>query len=351
MLAERIESKWIQMFVRALRLCGIGAGDPVAILAETQSRAILVELTALALQQIGARSFTVTLPSPDLQDPVAVRSTGSSAAIGELEPVIAALSRVHTVVDCTVEGMLHAPELKSILAGGARLFMISNEHPEVLERLQPDAALRPAVNRARAHLEAARQMVVRSRAGTDLVVDVADAPVRGAAGYVDEPGKVGYWPGGLVLCFPKTGCVNGRIVLDEGDVNLTFKRYIGKPVELIVRDDHVVEVNGQGLDADLLRDYYAAWNDRGAYGVSHVGWGLNPLARWDSLVMYDKAQVNGTELRAFAGNFLFSTGANEHAGRFTRGHFDFPMRRCTVTLDGIDVVRDGQLVSDPADAR
>ena len=103
MLAERIESKWIQMFVRALRLCGIGAGDPVAILAETQSRAILVELTALALQQIGARSFTVTLPSPDLQDPVAVRSTGSSAAIGELEPVIAALSRVHTVVDCTVE--------------------------------------------------------------------------------------------------------------------------------------------------------------------------------------------------------------------------------------------------------
>ena len=29
MMAERIEGKWIQMFVRALRLCGIGAGDPV----------------------------------------------------------------------------------------------------------------------------------------------------------------------------------------------------------------------------------------------------------------------------------------------------------------------------------
>lgn len=348
MLVEQVSGKWVDMFVRALRLCGIGADDPVAVLAESQSRPILVQLSTLALEQIGARSFTVTLPSPALRDPVVVRSTGSSTALAGLEPVIAGLARVHTVVDCTVEGMLHAPELSSILAGGARLFMVSNEHPEVLERLQPDAALRPSVESARARLGAARKMLVTSQAGTRLEVNVAGAPVRGAAGYVDEPGRVGYWPGGLVLCFPRAGCVNGTIVLAEGDVNLTFKRYIEKPVELLIQDDHVVAINGRGLDADLLRDYYAAWGDRGAYGVSHVGWGLNPRARWDSLVMYDKAQVNGTELRAFAGNFLFSTGANEHAGRFTRGHFDFPMRRCTVTLDGEDVVREGHLVAEQA---
>jgi 2,5-dihydroxypyridine 5,6-dioxygenase len=53
--------------------------------------------------------------------------------------------------------------------------------------------------------------------------------------------------------------------------------------------------------------------------------------------------VNGTELRAFAGSFLFSTGANEHAGRFTRGHFDFPMRNCTVALDGTVVVDRGRV--------
>ena len=59
---------------------------------------------------------------------------------------------------------------------------------------------------------------------------------------------------------------------------------------------------------------------------------------------YDKAQVNGTELRAFAGNFVFSTGSNEHANRFCRGHFDRPMRRCTVQLDGVPVMREGMLV-------
>ena len=59
--------------------------------------------------------------------------------------------------------------------------------------------------------------------------------------------------------------------------------------------------------------------------------------------MWDKADTNGTELRAFAGNFLYSTGANEVAGRFCRGHFDLPMRACTVELDGVAVVSAGTL--------
>lgn len=347
MLVERIEGKWIAMFVRTLRLCGIGPGDAVAILSETQSRDINVQLAELALYEIGARAFHLKLPTPPLADHVPVRSTGSSAAIGELAPVLAALSRTHTVVDCTVEGLLHSRELPSILQNGTRLFMISNEHPEVLERLQPATWLRPYVDEAKRRLADATRMTVRSAAGTALAIDVRDAPVRGAAGYVDQPGQVAYWPGGLCLCFPSAGSVNGTVVLDEGDVNLTFKRYVSRPVELIFENDHVVEIRGRGLDADLLRSHYAAWNDASAYGISHVGWGLNPLARWDSLTMYDKSQINGTELRAFAGNFLFSTGANEHAGRYTRCHFDFPMRRCTIELDGECVVREGELVHQP----
>jgi len=53
----------------------------------------------------------------------------------------------------------------------------------------------------------------------------------------------------------------------------------------------------------------------------------------DTATFY-KRDTNGTELRAFAGNFLYSTGANEVAGRLTRGHFDFPLRGCTVMRKG-----------------
>ena len=74
------------------------------------------------------------------------------------------------------------------------------------------------------------------------------------------------------------------------------------------------------------------------------GYGLNPRARWDSMSLYDKRDFNGTELRAFAGNFLYSTGANEVAGRHTLGHFDLPLRNCTIELDGARVVAAGKLV-------
>ena len=71
----------------------------------------------------------------------------------------------------------------------------------------------------------------------------------------------------------------------------------------------------------------------------------NPPAKdfW-ALTMYDKADTNGTELRAVAGNFLYSTGANEFAGRFTRGHFDLPMMGCDIALDGVAVMQGGKLV-------
>ncbi len=46
-----------------------------------------------------------------------------------------ALAASDLVIDCTVEGLLHSPELGQILAGGARVLMISNEHPEVFDRL------------------------------------------------------------------------------------------------------------------------------------------------------------------------------------------------------------------------
>jgi 2,5-dihydroxypyridine 5,6-dioxygenase len=62
------------------------------------------------------------------------------------------------------------------------------------------------------------------------------------------------------------------------------------------------------------------------------------------MALYDKRDFNGTELRAFAGNFLYSTGANEVAKRYTLGHFDLPMRNCTVTLDDTVVVDQGRLI-------
>jgi 2,5-dihydroxypyridine 5,6-dioxygenase len=266
-------------------------------------------------------------------------------ALGGHDAAVAALSRCALVVDCTVEGLQHAAELPAILAGGARMLVVSNEHPEILERCLPRAEDEALVRDAMRRLKAARRMQVSSRAGTDLAIELAGARIGGVWGFTSKPGTLTHWPGGLVLAFPAAGSVNGTLVLDRGDVNLTFKRYLDDAVRMTIADDHVIDVIGDSPDAELMRGYFEAWGERAAYAVSHVGWGLNARARWDAMAFYDRCDFNGTELRAFAGNFLYSTGANEVAGRHSAGHFDLPLRGCTIELDGQAVVVQGRLIT------
>ncbi len=343
MLTDRVEPQWIEAFERVLRLCKAAPDEPVCLLAESQSRALNIELAELALRRIGCRPFRLTVPTPPQTAPVPIRSTGASRALQGHPSVLAALAASPLVLDMTLEGLLHAPELPQILKAGSRVLMISNEHPEALERLAPDAALEPRVKAAVKRARAASRMTVTSDAGTDLAVDMTGATTAGVWGWTDRPGTVAHWPGGVVVSFPRAGTVNGTLVLDAGDVNLTFKRYLERPVRLTLKDDHIVAIEGSGADAAMMRRYLAAWGDRAAYAVSHVGWGMNPGARYEALAMYDRRDTNGTELRAVAGNFLFSTGANEFAGRFTEGHFDIPVFNTTIALDGEIVVDKGEL--------
>ena len=354
MLQDKIEPAWLDAFEAVLRRCALQPGDTVAVLAESQSRALLCELASLAATRIGCKTFHVTVPSVFATASPVARSTGASAALQNMQPVVAALAGSTLVVDCTVEGLMHAPELPAILKGGARVIYVSNEHPEALARLLPDDTTEPLVKEHVKRLRAAKMMRVTSPAGTDLRISLEGATCGGNWGYTVRPGTMTHWPGGLALAFPAAGSVNGTLVLAEGDVNLTFKRYIERPITLRINNDYVDAIDGAGVDAELMRSYIAAWGDRetasathggrNAYAVSHVGYGLNTAARWDSMALYDKRDFNGTELRAFSGNFLYSTGANEVAKRFTQGHFDLPMRNCTVQLDGVTVVDAGKVV-------
>ena len=343
MLSDRIEGKWIDAFCETFERCGVKAGHGAAILSETQSRQLNVHLAELALLRLGAKVFHIVLPTPRNPHPVPVRSTGASVAIAGLAPVVAALEQAGFVVDCTLEGLMHAPETPAILKAGARILYISNEHPEALERMRPDGKLEQRVRTAAKMLRATKRMRVTSKAGTALDVDMVGASTVGVWGWTEKPGTLAHWPGGIVVSFPKSGTVNGTLVLDRGDVNLTFKRYLEAPVTLTLEQDYLTRVDGIGADAEMMRTYLAAWGDREAYAVSHVGFGMNPNARYEALAMYDRRDFNGTELRAVAGNFLFSTGANEFAGRYTAGHFDIPVMRTTITVDNTVVVRGGVL--------
>ena len=185
MLQENIEPAWLDAFEAVLRRCGLQPGDTVAVLCESQSRPVLPQLGRLAAARIGCAVFTLEVPSVFAPGVPVARSTGASPALQKIAPVLAALAGSTLVLDCTVEGLMHAPELPQILQGGARVLYVSNEHPEALARLVPGDALEPLVKSHVKRLRSARSMRVTSPAGTDLRISLAGASCGGIQAVAD----------------------------------------------------------------------------------------------------------------------------------------------------------------------
>lgn len=145
----------------------------------------------------------LSFPPPRQQTPVPIRSTGASVALQGLGPALQALAASTFIADCTLEGLMHAAELPVILKGGARVLYISNEHPDVLERLAPSSADEQKVRTGMRRLKEAKLMQVTSAAGTNLEIRLEGARVGGVWGCTEKPGTLSHWPGGLCLCFPR----------------------------------------------------------------------------------------------------------------------------------------------------
>ena len=54
----------------------------------------------------------------------------------------------------------------------------------------------------------------------------------------------------------------------------------------------------------------------------------------------------GMEPRSRKGAFMWSTGPNNFLDRYTPYHLDFPMRDCSVYLDGRTIVDSGEVVTE-----
>jgi 2,5-dihydroxypyridine 5,6-dioxygenase len=325
-------------------LCRVQESEICVVLSDEGTRPCLISASVEALRRLKANVFRLEL--------VGVGGEQHGAQVGEgrllkLPPALSALQHASFIVDLTTAlgGLIHDPAREPILEKGARILHIA-ENPEILSRLLPDPELKARVEAAVAQLRQASIMRVTSEAGTDLTVHLSGAVVNGLCGYVDTPGRLDVFPAGFVAAYPAAHSVNGTLVLSPGDIDLTFMRFVDGPVELIIQDDYITEIRGDSVHARLLREYMARWGERDAYATSHVGWGLNSKARWENFAFFPFGETEGMEARSFAGNFLFSSGANRFAGRYSHCHFDLPMRGCSVYLDDTPVVLNGALASE-----
>ncbi len=340
-----MDDVWLTaLFQKEFDWCRVGASESVAIVTEPASPPSYLAASLASLAGRGARPFQVMLPVTPTADGIAVVAQGSGAStiLADFPHVVQLLGTCDLVIDLTLEGLVHSPETQSILAAGARMLWI-REPADALARLLPTEERVRRIDRSVELLAGAREMTVTSKAGTRFRANLEGALLTGSRGFCAERGRWAHWGQGLAAAYVKSLDVDGEIVLDIGDIVFPFNRYVDSRTTLHFREGFVEAIEGDGLDAELIRDYMARWQDPNAYGISHVGWGLHERGLWHALSLYGSTAM-GLDGRVFEGNFLFSTGPNHAAGRQSRCHFDIPMRHCSIFLDGTPIVIDGAIV-------
>ena len=335
-------AKMTLLFRSQFEMCRLAPGQTVAIVSDLGTRRAYVQAAFAAAEELGVDIYEMCVNAIPGWTSVGV------ATIGKCKGTLEALMACDMVLIFHVP--LFAKWLRQVMDNGVRVQMIIDA-PDDLYQLQSPPGLKEAILHATALYESTRQVRVTSKAGTDLTYRRGDYPVMSQYGIADEPGHFDHWGVGLLHTFPNEGSANGVVVIAPGDiVILPYCRYVTDTIHIEVSEGHITRIDG-GVDATLMREWLAEGEtgpgDRDPYAVSHVGWGLNPQCRWDALAQYgDTPERSRAAARSFPGNFLFSTGPNTQGGgkRTTRGHYDVPMRGCTIELDGRVVVEHGRVV-------
>jgi 2,5-dihydroxypyridine 5,6-dioxygenase len=330
------------LFLKQFALSKVSSGEQLVLLSDMTSRPEYVAAAFAAAEELGADIYEMRVNAVPSWTKVGVDTIGGGK--GKL----AALKAADMVV------CLHIPLftnwLRDVMSSGTRFLMIIDA-PDDLETLLAPKGLKEAVKHAHERLGKTREVRVVSDAGTDLAYSCGEYPVMSQWGFSDEPGHFDHWGVGHVHTFPNEGTANGTVVIKPGDiVVLPFCRYVVDEIRLEIRDGFIRRIEG-GLDARLMTDWHednrASAEDMDPYAVSHLGWGMNPQARWYHIALNgDAPERNHAAARVFPGNFLFSTGPNTQGGgkRKTKGHYDVPMRDCTVLLDNDVIIDKGRIV-------
>jgi 2,5-dihydroxypyridine 5,6-dioxygenase len=323
-------AKLAMLFRKEFELCSVRKGETIVLLSDLGARRDYVSAAFAAAEDLGADAYEMCVNAMPSWTKVGVPTVGRCK--GTLEAIKAA-----DMLVC-----LHIPLftrwLKEARDAGTRVLMVIDA-PDELETLMAPPGLKEAVIQAGARLERAKTMHIMRPGGTDLTVKLGEYPTMIQYGFAEMPGRFDHWGAGHVHTFPNEGSANGTVTFKPGDiVVLPYCRY--------VHDEG-------GLDAKLMTDWLegnkANPDDMDGHAISHLGWGLNPQGRWDAIALNGPDPMrHHAGARCFAGNFLFSTGPNSQGGgkRTTKGHYDVPMRDCTVALDNDVIIEQGKFTDE-----
>jgi len=323
----------VPLFKKQLELCKVKEGETIILFNDTEFNEQYPAACLAAAKELNAEVFLMTF-STDMK-------TLSSKAI------LNAWKSADMIIGMTTAvAWLYSNAHNEALAAGARTLMIE-EPVEVLRRMFPCEEVRQRTINGANLLNKGKTLRITSDAGTDLTMSKEGRPGISQYGISDIKGRWDHWPSGLVACAPVEGTAEGTLVIDIGDIILNLGRYVQLPIKLTIREGNIVKFEG-GLDAKLLQECFEASKEKNAYQVSHIGWGTDHRAQWNSIGLRFWEGGGEMDAESYYGNMLIAFGTNSFFG--TKGknvckfHFDIPCRNHSFYVDNQLVVDKGVII-------
>lgn len=336
----KLDLEMFDLFKRELELCKVAEGQTVVVLTANDEWQEYAQAFMAAANHLGADTFNLNVRR---RQENAVGVQGRHPLVGN-RLAMDTLKSASMVIDLV--GLLFSREQAEIQAAGVRILRVM-EPFHVLKQMFPTEDLKRRVETAKRMLETARKLRFTSTAGTDVEYQLGQYPVMSEYGFTDEAGRWDNFPSGFAFTQANDGGVNGVVVMQPGDILCAFKQYVQSPVNLRIENGMVVEISGSGMDAELVRSYMNSFSDPRAFAVSHIGWGLNEKARWYQFsVTRQLPSEHVMNALSFYGNVLFSLGPNVELGgsNDTACHLDLPLRNCSLWLDDVQILNNGDVV-------
>jgi leucyl aminopeptidase (aminopeptidase T) len=183
-------------------------------------------------------------------------------------------------------------------------------------------------------LTGAKEAVVRTASGTDLVLNLDGREGLADHGLFTQPGDFGNLPAGEAYIAPVEGLGQGRLVVPVGwwhglteDMALTFENGLVRKIEgggqIRARLLPLLGL-GEGMEPDRAR-----------CNLAELGIGTNPFAR---------SVESGLEAEKIKGTIHIAIGDNAHIGGVVSAdvHFDMIIPDVDLLLDGEKVIDNGK---------
>ncbi|MHC4675865.1 MAG: hypothetical protein ACYTBZ_25530, partial [Planctomycetota bacterium] len=252
MMNPSAASELVGLFEYQLSMCKLEPDELCLVISDTAFNPVYSDACIGAALNLGASAYKQILP---FDHPLPSKAMGAAWLEADL------------IVYMTTHKLHYHKRMGQALEKGGRALM-AVQPLEVLSRLR---AIPEVIERTKAGariLGGANRIRIQSEAGTDLVMERGDRPALAHYGVADESGHLDFWGAGMVETAQVEGTTEGRLVLDMGDANFSFGRYMESKVEIDFRGGKITDIRG-GLDALLLRDFLASFDDSSAFKAGH----------------------------------------------------------------------------------